>query len=64
MVGQTTGHLTEGAELKKAESGKAERRAAADKIRKMIRKCKANTKAIRQLDDEQIEYLRRLRKHP
>jgi len=63
MVGQTTGHLTEGAGPK-AESGKAERRAAADKIKKMIRKCKANTKAIRQLDDEQIEYLRRLRKHP
>ena len=64
MVGQTTGHLTESAELNKAESGKAQRRAAAAKIRKMIRKCKANTKAIRQLDDEQIEYLRRLRKHP
>jgi flagellar biosynthesis chaperone FliJ len=61
MVGQTTGHVTEGA-VKKAE--KAERRAAADKIRKMIRKCKADTKAIRQMDDEQAEYLKRLRKHP
>jgi acyl-CoA reductase-like NAD-dependent aldehyde dehydrogenase len=64
MVGQTTGHLTEGAEPKTAESGKPQRRAAADKIRKMIRKCKADTKAIRQLDDEQTEYLERLRKHP
>jgi hypothetical protein len=67
MVGQTTGHSAKGAERKKTESeesGKVQRRAAADKIRKMIRKCKADTKAIRQLDDEQIEYLRRLRKHP
>ena len=64
MVGQTAGHLTEGAEPKTAESGKPQRRAAADKIRKMIRKCKADTKAIRQLDDEQTEYLERLRKHP
>jgi hypothetical protein len=64
MVGQTAGHSAEGAELKKAESGKVQRRAAADKIRKMIRKCKADTKAIRQLDDEQTEYLERLRKHP
>jgi len=64
MVGQTTGHGTEGTKPKKAESGKAERRAAADKIRKMIRKCKADTKAIRQMDDEQAEYLKRLRKHP
>jgi hypothetical protein len=64
MVGQATGHETEGAKLKKAESGKAERRAAADQIRKMIRTCKANTKAIRQMDDEQAEYLKRLRKHP
>jgi flagellar biosynthesis chaperone FliJ len=68
MVGGITGHgsaghVTEGG-LKKAESGKAERRAAADKIKKMIRKCKANTKAIRQMDDEQTEYLKRLRKHP
>ena len=64
MVGQTTGHITEGAGLKKAESGKAQRRAAADKIRKMIRKCKADTKAIRQMDDEQADYLARLRKRP
>jgi hypothetical protein len=69
MVGEITGHasaghLTESAGPKKAEPGKAERRAAADKIKKMIRKCKANTKAIRQMDDEQTEYLKRLRKHP
>jgi hypothetical protein len=69
MVGGITGHgsadhVTEGAGLKKAESGKAERRASADKIKKMIRKCKANTKAIRRMDDEQTEYLKRLRKHP
>jgi hypothetical protein len=63
MVGQPAGHLPEGAEQKKAESGKLQRRAAADKIRKMIRKCKADTKAIRQLDDEQTDYLERLRKH-
>ena len=63
MVGQAAGHSTEGAELKKAESGKLQRRAAAAKIRKMIRKCKADTKAIKQLDDEQTEYLERLRKH-
>jgi hypothetical protein len=67
MVGQTTGHSAKGAERKQIESeesGKAQRRAAADKIRKMIRKCKADTKAIRQMDDEQIEFLKRLRKHP
>jgi hypothetical protein len=63
MMGQTGDRLTEGAELKKAESGKLQRRAAADKIRKMIRKCKADTKAIKQLDDEQTEFLERLRKH-
>ena len=69
MVGGTTGHetaghVTGGAELKTAESGKVQRRAAADKIRKMIRKCKADTKAIKRLDDEQTEYLEKLRKHP
>lgn len=69
MVGGTTGHetaghVTGGAGLKKAESGKVQRRAAADKIRKMIRKCKADTKAIKRLDDEQTEFLERLRKHP
>ena len=54
-----SGHLNEDA----AEPEKRQRRAAAHKIRKMIRKCKADTKAIRQLDDEQTEYLERLRKH-
>jgi flagellar biosynthesis chaperone FliJ len=52
-------HLNEGV----AEPEKRQRRAAAHKIRKMIRKCKADTKAIKQLDDEQTEYLERLRKH-
>jgi hypothetical protein len=52
-------HLNEGA----SEPEKRQRRAAAHKIRKMIRKCKADTKAIKQLGDEQIEYLERLRKH-
>jgi hypothetical protein len=64
VAGHTAGHLTEGAALNRAESGKARRRAAADKIRKMIRKCKADKKAIGQLDDEQAEYLQRLRKAP
>ena len=62
MVGQTAGHLTGNAG--KAESTKAQRRAAAAKIKKMIRKCKADTKTIRQLGDDQTEYLERLRKHP
>ena len=53
------GHSNEGA----AEPEKRQRRAAAHKIRKMIRKCKADTKAIEQLGDEQTEYLERLRKH-
>ena len=54
-----SGHLNEGA----ADPEKRERRAAAHKIRKMIRKCKADTKVIKRLDDEQTEYLERLRKH-
>jgi flagellar biosynthesis chaperone FliJ len=52
-------HLNEGA----AEPEKRQPRAAAHKIRKMVRKCKADAKAIKQLDDEQTEYLERLRKH-
>ena len=52
-------HLNEGAE----EPEKRQRRAAAYKIRKMIRKCKAETKSINRIDDEQKEYLDRLRKH-
>jgi hypothetical protein len=51
-------HLNEGA----AEPEKRQRRAAAHKIRKMVRKCKADTKAIKRLDDEQKEFLERLRK--
>jgi len=61
MVGQAAGHST--AKRDKSESTKAERRAAANKIRKMIRKCKADKKAIQHLGDEQTEYLERLRKH-
>ncbi len=53
-----SGHLNEGA----AEPEKRRRRAAAHKIRKMVRKCKADTKAIKRLDDEQNEFLERLRK--
>ena len=52
-------HLNKGA----AEPEKRQRRAAAHKIRKMIRGCKAETKAIKRLDDEQKEFLERLRKH-
>lgn len=52
-------HLNDGA----AEPEKRKRRAAAHKIRKMIRKCKADTKSINRLDDEQKEFLERLRKH-
>lgn len=52
-------HLNEGA----AAPEKRQRRAAAYKIRKMIRKCKAETKSINRIDDEQKEYLDRLRKH-
>jgi hypothetical protein len=73
---ETAGHLSKAAaqgsgqdagqdaRFGKTESGKAQRRAAAEKIRKMIRKCKADAKGIRQLDDEQAEYLQRLRKNP
>ncbi|MFY9881316.1 MAG: hypothetical protein WAK39_18275 [Pseudolabrys sp.] len=52
-------HLNEGA----AEPEKRQRRAAAHKIRKMVRKCKSETKSINKLDDEQREFLKRLRKH-
>lgn len=52
-------HLNEGA----TEPKKRQRRAAAYKIRKMIRKCKAETKSINRIDDEQKEFLERLRKH-
>ena len=63
MIGQTiVERLNEGAELSKAESEKIQRRAAARKIGKMIRKCKAETKALKKLDDEQKEYLERMRR--
>jgi hypothetical protein len=52
-------HLNEGA----AEPEKRQRRAAAHKIRKMVRKCRSETKSINKLDDEQREFLERLRKH-
>jgi TRAP-type C4-dicarboxylate transport system substrate-binding protein len=52
-------HLNEAA----AEPEKRQRRAAAHKIRKMVRKCKSETKSINKLDDEQREFLERLRKH-
>jgi len=55
--------LNEGAELKKTESWRPQRRAAARKIGKMIKRCKADTKEIKRLDDEQKEHLERLRKH-
>ena len=62
MMGQTiTEHLNERAEFGKAEPEKLQRRATARKIGKMIKKCKAETKAIKKLDDEQKEYLERMR---
>ncbi len=65
MMGQTISeHLNEGAESSKAEPEKRQgRRAAALKIRKIVRRCKADTKTIKRLDDEQKEFLERLRKH-
>ena len=64
MMGQTIAdHMNEGAELSKAEPEKYQGRTGARKIRKIIRKCKAETKAINRLDDEQKEFLERLRKH-
>jgi hypothetical protein len=64
MMGQTIAeHLNEGAELSRAESERLQHRAAARKIRKVIRSCRAETKALKKLDDEQKEYLERMRKH-
>jgi hypothetical protein len=64
MMGQIIAdHLNEGAEFSKAEPEKYQARTGARKIRKIIRKCKAETKAINRLDDEQKEFLERLRKH-
>jgi hypothetical protein len=54
--------LNEDAELGNVESKKLRRRARARKIGKMIRKCKAETKALKKLDDDQKEYLERMRR--
>ena len=51
------------AQNRKRQSGKTQRRAAALKIKKIIRRCKADTKTIKRLDDEQKELLERMRKH-
>ncbi len=63
MIQTNADHLNEGVELSKAESKKQQRHAAARKIGKMIKSCKAETKTIKRLDDEQNEFLERLRKH-
>jgi len=63
MVGQTFDHSNQGAEQQKAESGKPQLRAATLKMKKIIRRCKADTKTIKRLDDEQKELLERMRKH-
>ena len=64
MMGQTIAdHLNEGAEESKAGSKKLQRRAAARKIGEIIKRCKADTKEIKRLDNEQTEFLERLRKH-
>jgi hypothetical protein len=56
-------HLNEGAELGNVKSEKLQRRARARKIGKIIRRCKAETKALKKLDDEQKEYLERMRRN-
>jgi hypothetical protein len=64
MMGQSIAeHLNEGAEQNKVSSEKLQRRAATRKIGKIIKKCKAETKAVKRLDDEQKEFLERPRKH-
>ncbi|HEY3225083.1 MAG TPA: hypothetical protein VGJ76_15130 [Pseudolabrys sp.] len=63
MMGQRiVKNLNEGAELGNVRSEKLQRRARARKIGKMIRRCKAETKALKKLDDEQKEYLERMRR--
>jgi hypothetical protein len=52
-------HLNEGT----AEPEDRQRRAAAHKIRKMIRRCKAETKSINRFNNEQKDFFERLRKH-
>ena len=62
MIGQKiTEHWNEGAKFSKPE--KYQGRAAKRKIGKIIRRCKADIKAIERLDDEQKEYLEKMRKH-
>ena len=64
MMGQTIAdHLNERAEQNKAGSKKLQRRAAARKIGEIIKRCKADTKEIKRLDNEQKAFLERLRKH-
>jgi hypothetical protein len=63
MMGQRiVKNLNEGAELGNVRSEKLQRRARARKIGKMIRRCKAETKALKKLDDEQKDYLERMRR--
>jgi hypothetical protein len=63
MMGQAIAeHLNEDAELTKAKHEKLQRRATARKIGQMITRCKAETKAIKKLDNEQKEFLERLRR--
>jgi hypothetical protein len=63
MIGQAISeHFNEGVELK-AEPERYRGRSGARKIRKIIKRCKADTEAIKRLDDEQKEFLERLRKH-
>jgi hypothetical protein len=63
MVGQRIVEpLNENAELGNVKSGKLRRRARALKVGKIIKRCKAETKALKKLDDEQKEYLERMRK--
>ena len=64
MMGQTIAdHLNEGAEQNKTGSKKLQRRAVARKIGEIIKRCKAETKAVKRLDDEQKAFLERLRKN-
>ena len=63
MMGQRiVEHLNDGAELRNVEPERLQGRATARKIGKMIRRCKAETKALKKLDDEQKEYLERIRR--
>jgi hypothetical protein len=63
MMDQKAGHSNDGVGQNRPRSKKLKSRAAALKIGKMIKRCKAENKAIRSFADEQMEYLERLRKH-